>query len=332
MISLGIIGTNWITQQFVKATDETKAFSLTHVYSRTEAKAVSFIEDLNKKDIKISTELDKFFESKDFDTVYIASPNALHFGQAKSALEHGKNVIVEKPSTSTIREFTILDKLAHEKGLYLFEAARHIHEPIFKKVQHRVEEHRQELSGATLSYMKYSSRYDDYKAGKNPNIFNTKFSGGALYDLGVYTIYDAVVLFGQPEDVSYTAEFLDSGIDGSGSLTLKYPDFDVNILIGKTKNSYLQSEIYFNKETLLMDSGGDITHVQLADENKNITTIPTDKSDNPMDSEAEEFARIMTENDKETYEKLLKYARIVNRILEQARTSAGLVFEADKEN
>jgi Predicted dehydrogenases and related proteins len=102
MINLGIIGTNWITEQFVNATDETKAFSLTHVYSRTEVKADKFIEDLQKKNIAISTDLEKFFSSDDFETVYIASPNGLHFQQAKMALEHGKNVIVEKPSTSLL--------------------------------------------------------------------------------------------------------------------------------------------------------------------------------------------------------------------------------------
>ncbi|AUI71721.1 Gfo/Idh/MocA family oxidoreductase [Companilactobacillus alimentarius] len=331
MINLGIIGTNWITEQFIRATDETKSFSLKHVFSRTEAKANKFIKDLSKKDIQVSTDLDEFFSSSDFEAVYIASPNGLHFQQAKLALEHGKNVIVEKPSTSTVREFTILDDLAHKNGLFLFEAARQIHEPIFKKIQHYVENNRDELSGATLSYMKYSSRYDAYKAGELPNIFNPKFSGGALYDLGVYTVYDAVVLFGQPDSVNYVPEILDSGIDGSGSLTLKYPKFDVNIIVGKTKNSYMTSEIYFNRKTLLMDSGGDITHVKLADDDKNITTLPTSKSDNPMDSEASEFARIINENDQETYEKLLKYARIVNRILEQARTSAGLVFGADEE-
>lgn len=330
MISLGIIGTNWITEQFVKATDETKSFSLTHVYSRTEAKAKSFIKDLDKKDITISTDLDEFL-SMNFDTVYIASPNALHFSQAKKALENGKNVIVEKPSTSTIAEFTILEKLARENHVYLFEAARHIHEPIFKKIAEVVEKHRDELSGATFSYMKYSSRYDAYLAGKNPNIFTTKFSGGALYDLGVYTIYDAVVLFGQPKKVDYDAEFLASGVDGSGSLTLSYPKFDVNIIVGKTKNSYMSSEIYFGRDTLLLDNGGDIRHLDWADDNKNVTDIPTTKSENPMDSEAVEFARIMNENDTETYDKLLKYAQIVNRTLEQARTSAGLVFEADKE-
>lgn len=331
MISLGIVGTNWITEQFVKATDETKTFSLTHVYSRTEAKAKSFIEDLNKKNVNVSTDLNSFFKDN-FNTVYIASPNSLHFSQAKLAIENGKNVIVEKPSTSTIEEFTILDKLAHEKGVYIFEAARHIHEPIFKKIQIVVDKHRDNLSGATLSYMKYSSRYDAYLEGKNPNGFTTKFSGGALYDLGVYTIYDAVVLFGRPGKVSYEAEILDSGIDGSGTLTLKYPKFDVNIIVGKTKNSYMSSEIYFGRDTLLLDNAGDINHLDWADDNKNITDVPTSKSENPMDSEAKEFARIMNENDTVSYDKLLKYARIVNRVLEQARTSAGLVFEADEEN
>jgi predicted dehydrogenase len=330
MISLGIIGTNWITEQFIKAVDETKTFELTHVYSRTLEKAQSFIADLKKQNIDMSTDLNDFFK-KDFDTVYIASPNALHFSQAKLAIENNKNVIVEKPSTSNIQEFSVLEKLAQEKGVYIFEAARHIHEPIFKKIEEIVDKHRDELSGATFSYMKYSSRYDAYLAGKNPNIFTTKFSGGALYDLGVYTVYDAVVLFGQPEKVEYSAEFLSSGIDGSGSLTLKYPSFDVNIIIGKTKNSYMSSEIYFGRDTLVLDNGGDIHHLDWADDNKNVTDVPTVKSQNPMDSEAREFARIMLEKDSATYDKLLGYARIVNRVLEQARTSAGLVFEADEE-
>ncbi|MFD1419221.1 Gfo/Idh/MocA family protein [Companilactobacillus keshanensis] len=331
MISLGIIGTNWITKQFVDASDETKSFKLTHVYSRTEAKAQLFVDDLSKSNINISTDLEQFFGSTDFDTVYIASPNSLHFSQAKLAIEHSKNVIVEKPSASNIREFTILDQLAHQKGVFLIEAARHIQEPIFKTVQEYVETNRDQLTGATISYMKYSSKFDDFLSGNTPNVFSTNFSGGALYDLGVYTVYDAVVLFGQPEDVRYQAEFLSSGIDGSGTLTLNYNDFDVNIIVGKTKNSFLPTEIYFGKKTLLLDNGGDITKVSEAGAKKEITEIPTTKSDNPMDSESVEFARIINENDQAAYDKLFGYARKVNRILEQARMSAGLVFKADKE-
>ena len=112
MKNLAIIGTSWITQQFIEAADETKSFKLARVYSRTEEKAQTFIDGLSKEldssSVKISTDLDKFFASDDFDTVYIASPNALHFAQARQAIENGKNVIVEKPSASIIREYTHL--------------------------------------------------------------------------------------------------------------------------------------------------------------------------------------------------------------------------------
>ncbi|WP_125708492.1 Gfo/Idh/MocA family protein [Companilactobacillus zhongbaensis] len=331
MLKLGIIGTNWITQQFVSAAEETESFALTEVYSRTEAKAKDFADKFPSFDVQLTTDLDEFFASDKFDVVYIASPNSLHFAQAKQALENGKNVIVEKPSTSNVRELTILQETAQLHGLFLIEAARHIEEPIFEKIQSYVDANKAALSGATLSYMKYSSRYDDFLSGKNPNVFTTKFSGGALYDLGVYVVYDAVVLFGEPKSFDYQAEILASGVDGSGSLTLKYDDFDVNIIIGKTKNSVMPSEIYFGKKTLLLDSGGDITKLEESVAGQDIKVIPTTKDDNPMDCEAVEFARIIEQNDQDKYQQLSRYARIVNRILEHARASAGIIFEADED-
>ncbi|AKP68101.1 Gfo/Idh/MocA family protein [Companilactobacillus ginsenosidimutans] len=331
MLKLGIIGTNWITQQFVEAAEETKSFKLTRVYSRTEEKARNFADKFKADDIQTSTDLEEFFSNDDFDVVYIASPNSLHYAQSKMAIEHGKQVISEKPVTSNVYQLATLQEVAKQKGVFFFEAARQIHEPIFKKVQWYLEQNKAALSGATLSYMKYSSKYDAYLDAQNPNVFSPDFSGGALYDLGVYCVYDAVVLFGEPNHVEYDAEILSSGVDGSGSLTLKYDDFDVNIIVGKTKNSFMPSEIYFGKKTLLMNSAGDITKLQQSDEDKRLSPIPTTKSDNPMDSEAVEFARIINENNQTKYAELTRYARIVNRILEHARASAGIVFEADKD-
>jgi predicted dehydrogenase len=332
MLKLGIVGTGWISQQFVEAAEETNSFQLTRIFSRTEEKAQAFADKFPSDKIRFSTDLEEFFSMDDFDVVYIASPNRLHFEQAQLALLHGKHVIAEKPITSNIRELATLQELAAVTNTYLLEAARHIHEPIFKKVQSYVNENHAQLTGATLSYMKYSSQYDAFLAGKNPNIFTTKFSGGALYDLGVYAVYDAAVLFGQPNHVNYDAELLSSGVDGSGALTLKYDDFDVNIIVGKTKNTLMPSEIYFGKKTLAMDSAGDITKLSESVNKQDVTSIPTTKSENPMDSEAVEFARIISENDHAKYDELTKYARIVNRVLDQARASADIEFEADKEN
>lgn len=327
MRKLGIIGTNWITQQFVEAAKISETFELTHVYSRTEEKAKDFAQKVNV-DANISTDIEEFFSSTDFDTVYIASPNSLHFEYAKKAIAHEKNIIVEKPSFSNRNEFKEIEELLQNSNVFLFEAARHIHEDSFNKIKTYVQDHNSELSGASLSYMKYSSRYDLVLDGQEPNIFSLKFSAGALYDLGVYTIYDAVVWFGVPNEVHYEPEIIATGADGSGVVTLKYDKFDVNIIFGKTKNSYIKSEIYFGKDTLQLDNAGTIEEVTLIEDDKK-NPIEITVQDNPMVEEAKTFYNIMENNDRKKYLELLDYAKSVNEVLNKLREDAGIIFAAD---
>ncbi len=53
----------------------------------------------------------------DLDVIHIASPNYLHFEQAKASLEAGKHVICEKPLAMNTKESSELVALAQEKGL-----------------------------------------------------------------------------------------------------------------------------------------------------------------------------------------------------------------------
>ncbi len=97
MINLGIIGTNWITQQFVEAAQTSGLYQLTGVYSRHQDTANQF----SQKNGGAATYTDlghKFFTQGHFDTVYIASPIVCIFNKAKQAIEAGKNIIVEKPA------------------------------------------------------------------------------------------------------------------------------------------------------------------------------------------------------------------------------------------
>ena len=89
MINLGIIGTNWITHQFVQAALSTKKYELTAVYSRHLEKAQEFGSHY-EGDIEFATDLKTFFNITHMDTIYIASPNSLHFSQAKQAILAGK--------------------------------------------------------------------------------------------------------------------------------------------------------------------------------------------------------------------------------------------------
>jgi predicted dehydrogenase len=55
----------------------------------------------------------------DLDAIVIATPPASHYEIARQALEHGLNVMVEKPLTTCVRDAEDLVELADKKGLVL---------------------------------------------------------------------------------------------------------------------------------------------------------------------------------------------------------------------
>lgn len=56
-------------------------------------------------------------DNENLDCVHVCTPNVTHFGIAMYALEHGVNVICEKPMTTTVEEAKKLAEFAKEKGL-----------------------------------------------------------------------------------------------------------------------------------------------------------------------------------------------------------------------
>lgn len=329
MIKLGIIGTGWISDQFVEACAGTGMYQLTSVYSRTLQKA----EEFGRKymtDGEYFDDLEKFFSEGSFDTVYIASPNSLHFAQSAAAVNAGKNVIVEKPAWSSVKEKNqLLDLLSRRSDVYFFEAARHVHEENFEIVRREVAK-LETFQGATLTYQKYSSRYDAFLEGKEPNVFSTRFAGGALQDLGIYLVYCAVSWFGMPDDARYFPVRLRNGIDGSGIAILKYGDENVVLKVGKTSNSYLPGEIYGLRETLLLcGNAADLDQVFLVDAKGNRKLLSNTPDENPMLAEALDFARILEDGSLEgkmTEQAWLDLADRVNQVMEMLKKSAGITY------
>ena len=59
---------------------------------------------------------------------YIASPNSLHYSQAKAALSSNKHVILEKPAVTQPQEWQDLVQTTKDNKCFIFEAARNYHE------------------------------------------------------------------------------------------------------------------------------------------------------------------------------------------------------------
>jgi predicted dehydrogenase len=332
MINFGIIGTNWITHSFIDAAHATGKYNLAAVYSRKEETAKEFASKYEGKSITTYTDLNALAGDSNISTVYIASPNILHYEQAKLFLTSSKNVILEKPSCSTVSELDDLFNIAKSKDVVLVEAFRHIQEANFKLLKSKIAS-LGPIYGASLNFAQYSSRYEKVLQGDVPNIFNLEMGGGALVDLGVYCVAAAVDLFGAPQGSQYWPVKIATGADGAGRLILTYPTFTMHLCHSKIYNSEAPSEIYGEKGTLVVNGITDIDKIIFWDPKKktkeSVQGVSKPEALN-LKEEAEEFARCIEEKDEVALARYEQHSRDVLKILEKARHDNGLVFPGGK--
>lgn len=248
MIRFGIIGTNDISDWVLKGAALDPRFELSAVYSRTIERAKAFAAKYEVS--KCYTDFEAM--SAEIDAVYIASPNALHAEQSMYFLERGIHVLCEKPLCSNAREAKKMIETAHKHHTVLMEAMISTLNPNFlalKENLYRIGTVRKYYA----SFCQYSSKYDLFKQGMIDNKFKKELSGGALMDIGVYTIYPLIVLFGRPETIQASAYLLSSGVDGSGAALMTYPGMDAMASYSKISASLACAEIQGEEGSLIID-------------------------------------------------------------------------------
>ncbi|MDY0395307.1 Gfo/Idh/MocA family protein [Virgibacillus halophilus] len=317
------IGTSWITEMFIEAAKHIPGMELESVYSRRQETATAFAEVNGAK--KAYTNLKDMLKD-DADLVYIASPNVLHVDHVLACLEHGKHVFCEKPLAFTKKQMEQIIAKATEKQTFVFEGYRHLFSPNYHILKENLQKVGQ-VRSVLLQYVQYSSRYDAFRAGDIPNVFSKEFAGGALMDLGVYPLSMAIDLFGEPKDIAYFPVFLHNGIDGSGTLTLTYPDFVVTILTSKIAQATIPSEIHGEDGTLTMDHIAPIEKLTLnKKEAKEPEELAVEQKELDMIYEIEKFKDMIETSDMTLCRKYLQRSLHVAKWTEKARLANGIVF------
>ncbi|WP_164667932.1 Gfo/Idh/MocA family protein [Virgibacillus doumboii] len=327
-MKFGTVGTSWITDAFIGAAEEVNDFTLAAVYSRREDKAKEFADKHGVK--HYFTDVEEMANSGEIDCVYLASPNSFHYEHAVTFLKNKKHVICEKPIFSNTKEWEEAYQIAEENNVYLFEAMRNIHSPNFASLKESIK-HIGQVRSTSLQLVQYSSRYDKYLNGEQPNIFTAEFSGGALVDLGVYPLSVTVGLFGEPEKAAYYPGMLDSGVDGNGTLILTYDGFTCTILCSKRSNSFNSCEIHGEEGTLIFEGAGEIDNPRLIKTpSKEEVALESVDTDNNMVYEIERFKSIIGSRDDAAYLDLKNQSYTVLSITEKARKQNGIVFGTEK--
>ncbi|MFV8463819.1 Gfo/Idh/MocA family protein [Vibrio campbellii] len=326
MIKFAVIGTNWITQKFVQAAHESQSMQLTAVYSRNLDSAAQFAQEFAVETTYDS--LEALANDNTVEAVYIASPNSLHCEQSILMMEHGKHVICEKPVASNITEATRMFEVAEKNGVVLFEAYKSQFLPNFKQVQLGLEKIGK-VHKAHINYCQYSSRYQKYLNGENPNTFNPAFSNGSLVDIGFYCVAATVALFGEPENAQTSAKLLESGVDAHGSAIFQYPDFDVTLAHSKVSDSYAPSEIQGEQGAIIIDHIAECTDVKIRYRDGSIENLTQVQSENSMSYEAQAFADCIG-GDRTTQTDAKQRALTVAKLITKMRQQVGVVYPADK--
>ena len=325
-IRLGTVGSGAIVRSVLNNVQRTEGISPEAVYSRSREKGAALAAEYGCE--KVYTDMDAFLSDDSIDLVYIATPNLLHYEQAKRALEYGKHVLLEKPFTTRAEQARELAEMARERRLFLLEAAPTSFLPNFALLQKEV----QKIGPIKLvmsNYSQYSSRYDALLRGEVPAIFDPAYAGGCLMDINFYNVLLNILLFGKPYSAVYHPNCFPGLCDTSGVMTMAYNGFVSTNAGAKDTWGVNFFQIEGEKGYIYIEGGANgirsvRTVTRSSDENVNLQDDP-----DRWYYEIQEVTRLLLEEDYESV-----YARLDTTIatvetMETARKGAGIFFPGD---
>ncbi|KAJ7766203.1 NAD(P)-binding protein [Mycena metata] len=135
----------------------------------------------------------ELIDDPEIDAIYNPLPNGLHYEWTMKALAGGKHVLLEKPCVNTAEEARKMFQLADAKGLVLLEAFHYRFHP----ANHRI---KAIIDSGELGAVKSTKTSLTFPAGlfKTDDIrYNYSLGGGALMDMGSYTVSSMRYFTGQ---------------------------------------------------------------------------------------------------------------------------------------
>ena len=325
-IRLGTIGSGVIVHSILDNVKVTDGIRLVAVYSRSQEKGEKLAGEYGCE--KVYTDMDAFLADEEVNFVYIATPNLLHYAQAKKALLAGKNVILEKPFTTKVEQALELVQIAKEKRLFLIDAVPTAFLPNYEILKQQLPKIGK-IKLVMANYSQYSSRYDQVLAGGVPNIFNLQYAGGCLMDINFYNVYLNIALFGKPERAVYYPNIYPGLTDTSGILTMCYDGFISQNAGAKDTWGVNFFQIEGEKGYIYIQNGSNgIAQVR-------VVTKTSDETFNEQPNpdrwfyEVQNVAKLVLADDYEAIYSRLDTMLDVIETIEDSRKAAGILFPGD---
>lgn len=317
----GILGTGAIAKHFATGLSFLPDAELVAVGSRSSTSAAQFADLFDVPHRHSSYR--ELASDPDVDVVYIAVPHALHKESSLLCLQAGKPVLCEKPFTINAREAEELIAFARQEKLFLMEAMWTRFLPSIIQLQAVL------LSGVIGDVRMLTADFG-FRTNFNPaaRLFNPALGGGALLDVGIYTVSLASMLFGEPERTSGLAHLGETGVDEQSAMIFGYRDGQLAILATAIRTITLQ-------EAAILGTQGSIkihapwwrsTKLSLSIAGKEDEVIEAPFDGNEYNYEAAEVMRCLEDGRLESDRMPLAETLSIMKTMDQVRSQWGLKY------
>lgn len=219
----GILGTGNIANQFAKGLTALEDARLVAVGSRSQESANRFADVYaapHRHDSYAALAADP-----EVDMVYIATPHVYHAENSLLCLAAGKGVLCEKPFTINTAEARRVIDFARQQRVFLMEA-------VWTRLLPHIEEVMRLVADGAIGQVTMLQANFAFRTRFDPasRLFDPALGGGALLDVGIYPIYLAHLLLGQPDEVRSLAHLGATGVDEQAAILFGYRSGAVAVL------------------------------------------------------------------------------------------------------
>lgn len=217
-IRWGILGPGGIAHKFASALKAIPDTEITAVGSRDLQRADAFADTFD-----IPHRHGSYVElanNPEVDVVYVATPHPFHKACAMLCLEAGKAVLCEKPFTVDAEQAEALIACAREHKRFLMEAMWTRFIPVMVKVREWLADGA--IGEPCMLTADFGNQVELSTENLEGRLFAPKLAGGALLDIGVYTVSLASMVFGTPTEITSLAHIGETGVDERAAILLGY--------------------------------------------------------------------------------------------------------------
>jgi scyllo-inositol 2-dehydrogenase (NADP+) len=194
MIDVGLIGFGLAGRAFhaqvIRATPGLRLASILQRHGNEAAEKYP--------DVRVVRSVEELLAIRDIRLVVIATPNETHASIARQCLEAGRDVVVDKPFATTLKEAVGLVELARRCGRLITVYQNRRYDGDFQAI-------RQIVADGTLGrIVRFETNYDRFRPDLKPGAWRERAGPGSgiLFDIAPHLIDHALLLFGLPGAVT----------------------------------------------------------------------------------------------------------------------------------